>query len=229
MQKNILVSDLLADLSDEEYKNFHSKLMPDVDKNRILGVRIPKIRKLAKELQSEPVSKEFIGCLPHYYYEEDNLHAFLVEKINDIDYALRETERFLPYIDNWATCDSFFPKVFLKHPEILSEKAIEWMNSKHCYTRRYGIGILMKMFLDEHFDIKYPEMISEIRSDEYYVNMMIAWYFATALAKRYDECIGFIESYKLDKWVHNKTISKCHDSLRIPEETKKYLKTLRLL
>lgn len=229
MLKNTLVSDKLISLADEEYKNFHSKLIPGISEEKILGVRIPAIRKLAKELKAQEISVKFIDSLPHYYYEENNLHAFLIEQITDIDSALEETEKFLPYIDNWATCDSFFPKIFKKHTDILEKKALKWIKSEHCYIVRYGIGIFMRMFLDEHFDMKYPRLISEIKSDEYYVNMMIAWYFTTALSKRYDECLRFIKEKKLDKWIHNKIISKCNDSFRITAEQKSYLKSLRLL
>jgi len=233
LQKNISVSDYIKEelkkLADSEYRDFHSKLMPGIPKEKILGVRIPHLRKFAVEFKRTGDYHGFLNSLPHEYYEENNLHAFLIEQEKDIEAVLYETERFLPYIDNWATCDSFFPKVFKKYPDILEKKAKEWINSNKTYTVRYGIGIFMKMFLDENFSDEFPRLVSEIKSEEYYVNMMIAWYFATAIAKRYEDSVIYLEEKRLERWIHNKTISKCCDSFRISSETKTYLKTLRII
>ncbi len=213
----------LFKLQDLKYRDFHAKLMPTIDKEKIIGVRVPELRKLAKRIRGTEAANEFLKKLPHKYYEEDNLHAFLVEQIKDFDEALSETERFLPYIDNWATCDMFYPKVFKKYPERLMPKIKEWIKSDRTYTVRYAIGLLMRMdFREEHM-----EMVSRVRSDEYYVNMMIAWYFATALAFNCEEAIKYIEEKRLDAWVHNKTIQKAIESYRIDGELKRKLKLMR--
>ena len=217
----------LFSMSDSCYRDFHARLMPNIDKARIIGIRTPVLRKFAAEFSKDSRAAKFVAELPHEYYEENNLHAFLIEKIKDFDRALFETERFLPYVDNWATCDMFMPKVFAKNKDKIAEKALEWINSPRPYTVRYGIGILMKLFLDEDFKPEYMDKVSRVRSDEYYVNMMIAWYFATALAKQYDCAAECIENLRLDTWVHNKAIQKAVESRRISEDTKRYLKTLK--
>ncbi len=218
----------LFEMQDLEYKAFHSKLMPTIEEDKIIGVRIPILRKFANEFAKTEDSAKFIAKLPHHYYEENNLHAFVLEKIKDFDTAVKLTEEFLPYIDNWATCDMFFPKVFGKNKEKILDFAKKWMKSEHTYTVRYGIGILMRLFLDEDFTEEYLELVGSIRSEEYYVNMMIAWYFATALAKQYESAVTFIEQEKLSTWVHNKTIQKAVESYRVPKATKDYLKTLKI-
>lgn len=223
-----LIQRRLFDLCDEKYRNFHSRLMPTVDERRVIGVRVPCIRKLAKEISGTPEAQQFTEHLPHDYYEENNLHAFLIEGINDFNSAVSEIERFLPFVDNWATCDSMTPKVFAKHPDQLLPYIYKWLKSNHTYTVRFAIGMLMKFFLDKNFDPSYPEMVSSVRSDEYYVNMMIAWYFATALAKQYDYAVAYLTDHRLEKWVHNKTIQKAVESYRIPDNTKSYLRTLRI-
>lgn len=218
----------LFKLKDDEYKNFHSKLMPTVNSELIIGVRIPVLRKFAKELFGTGEFWDFINSLPHKYYEENNLHAFLTEQIKDYETAVSITEKFLPYIDNWATCDMFKPKIFKKNTDKLILKIYQWLNSGDVYTVRYAIGLLMNLYLDKEFKPQYLKTVSEIRTDEYYINMMIAWYFATALAKRFDETLPFLTEHRLDKWVHNKTIQKATESYRIPNETKLYLKTLKI-
>jgi len=218
----------LFELQDLKYRDFHSKLMPAVNKERVIGVRVPELRKYAKELSRLQAGKQFLKELPHKYYEEDNIHAFIIEEIKDFDIALVETQKFLPYIDNWATCDMFMPKVFKKEPLKLLPEIYKWINSDKTYTVRYGIGILMKLFLDDYFDSSYLKIVSEIKSDEYYVNMMIAWYFATALDKQYDETITYITDYRLGKWVHNKTIQKVVESNRIDKGTKVFLKHYKI-
>jgi len=217
----------LFQLQDEGYRDFHASLMPTVPKKTIIGIRVPVLRSFAKQFFKTEQKNQFLKELPHTYYEENNLHAFLIEQIKDFEEALSETENFLPYIDNWATCDMFFPKVFLKNSERLLPKIRCWITSEHPYTVRYAIGLLMRMFLEEEFLPEYPEMVLRVESEEYYVKMMIAWYFATALAKQYQDIISYFTKPRLDVWTHNKAIQKAIESNRIPEETKKYLKTLK--
>ncbi len=214
-------------LQDKEYQVFYSRLMPTLPPETVIGVRVPLLRKLAKQLADTPEAEAFLQKLPHFYYEENALHAFLLEPVRDYGIALAATERFLPYVDNWAVCDSFSPKVFAQHkPELLC--AIRrWLGSDQVYTARYGIGMLMRYYLDEQFKPEYPKKVAEVKSDEYYVNMMIAWYFATALAKQWDTVIPYLEERKLDRWVHQKTIQKAVESFRITPEQKVYLKSLR--
>lgn len=218
----------LFEMQDLKYRDFHSKLMPTVEKVKIIGVRTPQLRKFAKEFCKTPDATEFLGSLPHNYYEENNLHGFLIENIKDYHMAISAINEFLPYVDNWATCDLMRPKVFKKHlPELLTEIR-KWVKSGKTYTIRFGIGMLMSFFLDAEFSMEYPEIVASIKSDEYYVNMMIAWYFATALAKQYDRVLPFIESHKLDSWAHNKAIQKSIESYRITDEQKAYLRTLKV-
>lgn len=223
-----IIRDRLFALKDEKYRDFHSALMPTVNKSRIIGVRVPDLRKLSKELYKNGVGEEFIKNLTHTYYEEDNVHAFIIEQIKDFDIALAETERFLPYINNWATCDMFSPMIFAKHPDIILKKSMEWLNSEKTYTIRYGIGMLMRYFLDENFNNDILGLVASVRSEEYYVNMMIAWFFATALAKKYNEAVVFLENRLLPDWVHNKTIQKAVESNRISVSAKEYLRTLKI-
>lgn len=222
------IQEELFAMQDLEYKAFHAKLMPTVPPERIIGIRVPVLRKFAKAFAKTEESRTFLACLPHEYYEENNLHAFVAEQNRDFDTALAETERFLPYIDNWATCDMFFPKVFAKNPQKLLPKMEEWLESEKPYTVRYAIGLFMRLCLDEDFLPEYLERIAKIRSEEYYVNMMIAWFFATALAKQYDAALPYITEQRLDIWTHNKAIQKAVESNRIPKETKEYLKTLKI-
>ncbi len=217
----------LFELKDDGYKEFHAGLIPTIDPDRIIGIRTPNLRKLAKEIFNSDSFHAFINDLPHKYYEENNLHAFLVEQIKDFDEAVKETDKFLPYINNWATCDSFKPKAFKKNTDRLIDIINSWLKSDRPYTVRYAVGLLMNLYLDESFKSEYMELVAEIRSEEYYVNMMLAWYFATALAKRYDDAIVYIEHNRLDKWVHNKTIQKALESYRVPSEAKEYLKNLK--
>lgn len=214
-------------LQDFKYKEFHKKLIPTVDEDTIIGVRIPALRALVKEFSGTEEAAEFMKELPHKYYEENNVHAFLIEKIKDYDICIRELDRFLPFVDNWATCDSMSPKVLKKHLPELLDKIKEWMASEHIYTVRFGIELLMSYYLDEAFDEKYLQMVADVHSEEYYINMMIAWYFATALAKQYEATLPYIEQQKLDVWIHNKTIQKAVESYRISPEQKSYLRTLR--
>lgn len=214
-------------MQDSEYREFISKLNPAIEKENIIGIRTPLLRALAKELNKTPEAEAFLRELPHRYYEENNLHAFLIEKIKDYDSCIHELERFLPYVDNWATCDSMSPKVYGKHLDELEERIKVWLKSDKTYIVRYGIEMLMSWYLDEHFDPKYLEMVSSVRSEEYYINMMIAWYFATALAKQYDAAIPYLENRKLSDWCHKKTIQKAIESYRITDEQKAYLRNLK--
>lgn len=217
----------LFEMQDLAYKNFQCKLMPTINPDTVIGVRTPKLRALAKELIKEEGIEEFLNTLPHDYYEENNLHAFLVELIGDYSRCMERVNEFLPYVDNWATCDMMRPKCFKKHTEELLGEVETWIASSHTYTIRFGIEMLMSFYLDEQFDLIYPEMVAGVKSEEYYVNMMIAWYFATALAKQYEAILPYIEENRLDTWVHNKTIQKAIESNRITKEQKEYLKTLR--
>ena len=216
-------------LQDKKYQVFQSKLLPTVSPETVIGVRTPLLRKLAKELAGTPEAERFLQILPHDYYEENNLHAFLVERICDYDTALTETERFLPYIDNWGTCDCFCPKIFAKHKEELLIPVRRWLNSDQIYTVRYAIGMLMRYYLDEAFQPEYLAWVAGVhREEEYYLNMVRAWYFATALAKQPDAALPWITEQRLDVWTHNKTIQKAVESLRIPAEMKQQLKEMRI-
>lgn len=215
-------------LQDLSYRDFHAKLMPTVDKARVIGVRTPKLRAFAKEFGKTEEAKEFLKVLPHQYYEENNLHGLLIEQIKDYPTLIRELNRFLPCIDNWATCDLLTVRVVKKHLDTFTEEVERWLASDHTYTIRFGIGMLMRYYLEEHFSLEYPEKVAKIRSEEYYVNMMRAWYFATALAKQYEAIFPFLEEKRLDAWTHNKTIQKAIESYRITQEQKAYLRTLRI-
>lgn len=221
------IRERLFELRDEEYGNFHSKLMPTVERSKIIGVRTPNLRKLANEISKTPYAKEFLSILPHEYYEENNLHAFLIEKIRNFDECMAYLNAFLPFVDNWATCDMMRPKIFKKNLSELERQIEIWLDSKESYTIRFAIGMLMTFYLDERFSPEYPAAVAKIKSDEYYVEMMQAWYFATALAKQYDEVISYLEQNKLSLFVHNKTIRKAVESYRISDEKKIYLRTLK--
>ena len=222
------VQSQLFSMQDLKYKEFHSKLMPTVEKDTIIGVRTPELRRFSKEFSKQPEAGEFMKILPHSYYEENNLHGFLIEAIKDYDKVIFELERFLPYVDNWATCDLMRPKVFKKNLLKLLEQIKIWTKSEHTYTIRFGIEMLMTFYLDENFSPEYLEIAAGVESEEYYVNMMIAWYFATALAKQYNSALPYIEERRLPMWVHNKAIQKSVESYRIAPEQKEYLKTLKI-
>ncbi len=218
----------LFELQDMKYKEFHCKLMPTVDPETVIGVRTPQLRALAKDLLKKPETMEFLNLLPHKYYEENNLHSFIICTIRDYNKAVEEVDRFLPYVDNWATCDQMSPKVFKKHLPELYIKIQEWLGSGKTYTIRFGIGMIMGLYLEEAFTPDVLELVAQVRSDEYYVNMMIAWFFATALAKQYDAALPYIQQLRLDKWTHNKSIQKAVESYRITDEQKAYLRTLKI-
>jgi 3-methyladenine DNA glycosylase AlkD len=216
----------LFEMQDEKYRDFQSALIPGSDLEKVIGIRTPLLRKYAKNLPLED-AKAFLLELPHEYFDENQLHAFIVSEIKDIDACIKEVNTFLPYVDNWATCDQMSPVIFKKHKDKLLVEVKRWIASSETYTVRFGIKMLMQHFLDEDFNLEYPEMVAKIQSEEYYVKMMIAWYFATALAKQYDSVIPFIEEGRLEKWTHNKAIQKSIESYRITTEQKKYLRTLK--
>ena len=218
----------LFELQDLPYRDFQAKLIPGIDPGCMIGVRTPALRAMAKRLKGLPEADAFLRELPHMYFDENQLHAFLVAEERSFDKCVRLVEDFLPFVDNWATCDQLSPKVFRRHTEELLPYVRKWIASDHTYTIRFGTGMLMEHYLDEHFDPAYPELAAGIRSDEYYVNMMTAWYFATALAKQYDAVLPFIEEKRLDPWTHNKAIQKCAESRRISPERKTYLKSLKV-
>lgn len=217
----------LIELQDLDYKAFHSRLIPTISPETIIGVRTPVLRKFAKEMAKYGDGEDFMNCLPHKFYEENNLQGFLIEEIKDYDKCLNAVDRFLPFVDNWATCDMMRPKVFKKNPKGLLPKIEEWMTSGETYTVRYGIGMLMTYFLEDEFDVIYVEKVAEVQSEEYYVKMMVAWYFATALAKQWDAVIPYIEKGVLETWTHNKAIQKAIESYRITPEQKVYLRGLK--
>lgn len=218
----------LFELQDLKYRDFHAKLIPTMEKEKIIGVRTPALRGFAKKFGKTEESKLFIKKLPHQYYEENNLHGLLIEQIKDYDECLVELKRFLPYIDNWATCDLLALRLVKKHLDVFIKEIYKFMESEHTYIIRFGISMLMKYYLEDEFKIEYPDKVADIRSEEYYVNMMRAWYFATALAKQYEQIIPFIEKKRLDVWTHNKTIQKAIESYRITDEQKTYLRTLKI-
>lgn len=217
----------LFDLQDEKYGDFQYKLTPGVSRESIIGVRIPAARKLAKQYMKEAESAEFVRDLPHKYYDENMLHGLLLSEYKNFDECVKAVEEFLPYVDNWAVCDIMSPRVFKKHKDELLPKIKEWIASDHVYTCRFGMEMLMCHYLDDDFRAEYLELPANVHSEEYYVNMMIAWFFATALAKQWDAAIGYIEQDRLDTWVHNKTIQKARESYRITKDQKEYLKTLK--
>ena len=223
------IQERLFTFQDTDYKAFNKTLIPTVDEHTMIGIRMPVLKKFAKEFfRTEPECvADFMNSLPHQYFEENNLHAFLIENISDFDTAIQETERFLPFIDNWATCDSFSPRIFKKYPDVVYQKILQWIQSDHPYTVRYAIGLLLSNYLDEQFRPEMLELVSGVRSSEYYINMMIAWYFSFALIKQYDTAISYIEKRKLDPFTHRKTIQKAVESRRISVEIKAYLKTLK--
>ena len=220
------IQETLFSMQDLKYRDFHSALMPTVDKEKVIGVRVPALRKFAKSIYGTPEAEEFLHSLPHTYYEENNLHAFLIEINGNYDETLLLLEVFLPYIDNWATCDMLTPKCFKKHLTV--QKCLEWMSSSHPYTVRFGIEMLMKFFLDEKFSPEYLDLVASVKSEHYYVKMMIAWYFATALSKQYESTIPIFNDKLLPVWEHNKAIQKAVESLRITKDQKELLKNLKI-
>ena len=218
----------LFDLRDEAYGAFQCKLIPTAPPEAFIGVRTPALRAFAKELYKSGEGEAFLQLLPHRYFDENQLHAFLISEEKDFDTCVRWVEAFLPYIDNWATCDQLSPKAFRKHRAELLPYLKRWIASGKTFFVRFGVGMLMQHYLDDAFDPAYPALVSQIRLEEYYVNMMIAWYFATALAKQYDAALPFLAEKRLPPWVQNKTIQKAVESYRISAEQKEYLKRFKI-
>ena len=218
------IEEQLFSAQDIKYRDFQRTLLPTLPPETIIGVRTPQLRTMARELARQPEGAAFLDLLPHRYYEENNLHAFLIERIRDYDQVIARLDHFLPYVDNWATCDSMSPAVFKRHLPQLRDQCRRWLDSDHTYTVRYGIGMLMRHFLDDAFSPEYLEWAVEVHSSEYYVNMMIAWYFATALAKQYDAALPYLTQYRLEQWTHNKAIQKALESYRITPEQKQFLR-----
>ena len=219
----------LYELQDLNYRDMQIRLIPAIDSESVIGVRTPELRSMAKDILKAGNYKDFLEELPHEYFEENQLHAFIISGIKDIGECMKKLEEFLPYVDNWATCDQMSPKVFKKHKDVLFAHIKEWIDSERTYTVRFGVKMLMDHFLDDDFKLLYPKMVAKLRSKEYYVNMMIAWYFATALAKQYESILPFIEEKRLDDWTHNKAIQKSVESRRITDDQKLYLKSLKVI
>ncbi len=217
----------LSACGSEKYRDFQSKLVPNFPKETILGVRTPDLRKITRDIKATEEAKVFLTQLPHRYYEENLVHFFLISTIRDFDECVNAVELFLPYVDCWPVCDQSSPKVFVKNHDKLLPFIKKWIDSEHVYTVRFGIRILMNEFLGEDFRPEYPEWVAMVKREDYYIKMMVAWYFATALAKRYDESVVYIEERRLEPWTHKKAIQKAVESFRVPEEHKEYLKTFR--
>ena len=217
----------LFKLKDDKYRELQIKIIPNINSENIIGVRTPDLRKYAKELIKENNYVSFLESLPHKYFDENQLHAFIISEVKDYDECIGHINKFLPYVDNWATCDQLSPKVFKKNTDKLFEQINIWIKSKETYTIRFGIGMLMQYYLDDNFKEEYLDLVCNIKSNEYYVNMMIAWYFATALSKQYESVVPVIKEEKLDKWVHNKTIQKAIESRCITDKQKDYLRNLK--
>ena len=227
MTREKIIEELLEQ-QDKEYRDFQRKLIPTVPTDRIIGVRTPVLRKMAKEMARQEDTKDFLDTLPHHYFEEDQLHALILSEEKDFEHCIAGIEPFLPYVDNWATCDQMVPKVFKKHTDELLFYIQKWIASDHTYTVRFAVGMLMRFYLDEKFESEYLKMVAAVKSGEYYVRMMVAWYFATALAKQYDAAVMFLEEKRLEPWTHNKTIQKSVESYRIDDEKKAYLRSLKV-
>ena len=222
------ISAQLFALQDKGYADFQSKLLPTVARETVIGVRTPNLRRMAKQICKTPVAQEFLHNLPHRYFDENQLHAFILSEEKDFNTCIAELEQFLPYVDNWATCDQLSPRCFKRHTTELLPLIRKWMRSTHTYTKRFGIESLMCYFLDEAFRPEYLEWVASIKSNEYYIRMMQAWFFATALAKQWNATLPYIEQHRLEKDTHNKTIQKAVESFRITDEQKALLKTLRV-
>lgn len=221
------IIDALFSLQDEKYKAFDQKLVPNIDPQTMIGIRVPVLRRYAKSIQGTPPADNFIKNLPHTYFEENNLHAILLCAEKDFDAFVSKLQEFLPFVDNWATCDMIRSPLFAQNPQKTDKLCANWLGSDHTYTVRFGIEVLMCTFLDDLFDPLYLKWVSSVKSSDYYVNMMISWYFATALAKQYNEAVTVLEKHQLDMWTHNKTIQKAVESFRIAEDKKQYLRSLR--
>ena len=229
MNKDIITEGLF-ELKDEKYRVFQAKLVPNVPMDRMIGVRTPALRKYAKEVAKMPQAGAFLQQLPHHYYEENNLHGELLLLLysKDIEVFMKELERFLPYVDNWATCDMLSPKIFKKHLDYVYEKVKKWLKSDHVYIVRFAIVTLLGFYLDDAFKPDMLRLVADVKSDEFYIKMAVAWYFTIALVKQYNITLPYIQNRVLEPWTHNKTIQKARESRRISAERKEYLKTLKV-
>ena len=223
---NKIVEELFK-LQDKDYLDFQAKLIPNVDIDYFIGVRTPNLRKYAKEMIKNQSYESFLEELPHKYFDENQLHAFILSEIKDYNQLITYINSFLPYIDNWATCDQLTPNILKKNRDKLIKEIKRWLKSKETYTLRFSIKMLMQHYLDDEFKEEYLNLVSKIKTEDYYLKMMISWYFATALSKQYPIAVKYLEEHKLDKWIHNKTIQKAIESYRISPEQKKYLKSLK--
>ena len=219
--------DKLIKVKDDEYKEFQSRLVPNIPKENILGIRTPELRKIAKEVYESDDRDSFLNELPHKYYEENLIHFFVISMIKEFDECIKRVEEFLPYVDCWPVSDQASPKVFKKKHKELLPYIKKWIKNKHIYTSRFGIRMLMNEYLGDDFKEEYLKLVASVKSDEYYLKMMVAWYFATALAKKYNETIPYLENHCLDEWVHKKSIQKAIESYRVTDEHKKYLISLK--
>ena len=229
------MSDIISEIQKEffenqdiEYRDFNAKLLPTVDRDTMIGIRTPVIRNIAKKYAEREDIGDFLSALPHRYYDENNIHGAIISLGKDLDTVVSQLNGFLPYVDNWATCDLIRPKMFKKHTEELMPHILGWIESGETYTVRFGIEMLMSFCLKENFREEHLELVAGVKSNEYYVNMAISWYFATALAFQYASAVKYLEQNKLDKWTHNMTVKKACESFRVTEEQKVYLKTLRI-
>ena len=226
-RKTMTVYDKLQEVKDDEYRQFQVRLVPNIPADTIIGVRTPQMRKIAKEMFESEYRNDFLNDLPHKYYEENLIHFFIIAMIKDFDECVQAVETFLPYVDCWPVSDQASPKSFKKNHQKLLPYIKKWIASDHVYTARFGIRMLMNEFLGEDFREEYLELVAAKKGDDYYLKMMTAWYFATALAKQYDESVKYIEERKLDEWVHKKAIQKAVESYRVTDEHKDYLKSFR--
>lgn len=227
MIKNKNVLDLLYAAQDAAYRDFNSGLIPNISREFFIGVRTPVLRNIAKDMVKSGIADDFISDLPHKFFEENQLHAFIVSEIHDFDRAVFETERFLPFINNWATCDQMSPRVFKKNLDALIPHVCKWIKSKDIYAVRFAVKTLMQYWLDDNFDEKYADMVADIKSDEYYVNMMRAWYFATAAAKQFDRILPYLKQGLIDEWTRLRAIRKATESFRVSDKNKQKLRSLR--
>jgi 3-methyladenine DNA glycosylase AlkD len=227
MSLNKTVLDSLYAAQDVDYGDFSAKLIPNISRDCFIGVRTPQLREIAKDMVKSGQYKDFISCLPHKYFEENQLHAFIISQMRDFNMAIKEIERFLPYVNNWATCDQMSPRVFKKNLVLLEKHVCKWIKSKDVYSVRFAIKTMMQYWLDNEFDTKYADMVANVKSDEYYINMMRAWYFATAAAKQFDAILPYFRHGKLDEWTRLRAIQKSCESFRVSDKNKEILRTLR--
>ena len=227
MFENSEILKSLYALQDTVYRDFNSKLIPNVSLDNFIGVRTPVLRKMAKDMLKSGVYKDFILSLPHQYFEENQLHAFILSNLKDYDITVKEVDKFLPYVDNWATCDQMSPCAFRKNQDALLKYVVKWIKSKNAFAVRFGVLCLMRYFLDDNFDARYINMVANIKSKEYYVNMMRSWYFATAVAKQFDTVLPYFQKGKIDEWTRLRAIQKAIESYRVSDEHKEQLRALR--